>query len=99
MKSKKRQQRRAQDAPLTNKCTLLFNNRKGSCSFWFRSKEDILHIFEQAYLSLRGKAIVSKKPVIYVLAGWELRAPIYPQMFIYIEQEKGQSNCSGHGSH
>ena len=35
------------------------NNRKGSCSFWFRSKEDILHIFEQAYLSLRGKAIVS----------------------------------------
>ena len=26
----------------TYECTLLFNNRKGSCSFWFRSKEDIL---------------------------------------------------------
>jgi hypothetical protein len=28
----------------TYECALLFNNRKGSCSFWFRSKEDILHI-------------------------------------------------------
>ena len=43
----------------TYECNLLFNNRQGSCSFWFRSKEGILHIFEQAYLSLRGKAIVS----------------------------------------
>jgi hypothetical protein len=27
----------------TYECTQLFNNRKGSCSFWFRSKKDILH--------------------------------------------------------
>src|ERR1700676_4877430 len=28
----------------TYECTLLFNNRQGSCSFWFRSKEGILQI-------------------------------------------------------
>src|ERR1700674_33069 len=27
----------------TYECNLLFNNRQGSCSFWFRSKEGILH--------------------------------------------------------
>src|SRR5882762_1522002 len=28
----------------TYECNLLFNNRQGSCSFWFRSKEGILQM-------------------------------------------------------
>jgi len=49
----------------------------------FRSKEDILHIFEQAYLSLRERyvSIISNN---ICTGGWELRAP-YTLILIFIE--------------
>src|ERR1700692_3203955 len=38
----------------TYECTLLFNNRKGSGSFWFRSKEDILQYHSEMWVVFAG---------------------------------------------
>src|SRR5882762_8008433 len=51
----------------TYECNLLFNNRQGSCSFWFRSKEGILQSISGSSSIMIWSLINTSKNMYYMV--------------------------------